>query len=76
MSKKKRKLRTDFRKNREARARDKRFDRDVADVDSPTHDAPRDERVSGKGDISRRRTLAGGEIVHDDAGPLVLPDIC
>jgi len=75
MSKKKRKLRADFRKNREARARDKRVDREVNDVDTTAADAPRSERVSGKGDISRRRTLAGGEIVKDDAGALVLPDI-
>lgn len=75
MSKKKRKLRADFRKNRETRARDKRVDREVNDVDTTAADAPRSERVSGKGDISRRRTLAGGEIVKDDAGALVLPDI-
>ena len=31
-------------------------------------DAPHGERVSGKGDISRKRTVAGGEIVEDDAG--------
>jgi ribosome biogenesis GTPase len=75
MSKKKRKLRTDFRKNRETRARDKRFDRDLADSESPSVDAPRGERISGKGDISRKRTLAGGEIIEDDAGVHVLPDI-
>jgi ribosome biogenesis GTPase len=75
MSKKKRKLRADFRKNREARARDKRFDRDLANADSSADDAPRAERISGKGDISRKRTLAGGEIIEDDAGTHVLPDI-
>jgi ribosome biogenesis GTPase len=75
MSKKKRKVRADFRKNREARARDKRFHRDLNDAESSSIDAPRGERVSGKGDISRKRTLAGGEIVEDDAGTLVLPDI-
>lgn len=74
MSRKKPKVRADFRKNREARAREKDFTRELADSESPV-DAPRDERVSGKGDISRKRTLAGGEIVEDDAGTLVLPDI-
>jgi ribosome biogenesis GTPase len=74
MSQKKRKVRADFRKNREARARGRDFSRELADSDSPA-DAPRAERVSGKGDISRKRTLAGGEIVEDDAGKLVLPDI-
>jgi ribosome biogenesis GTPase len=71
MSKKKRKLRTDFRKNREARARDKRFGEDSERV----LDAPARERVSGKGDIARKRTVAGAEIVEDDAGTMVLPDV-
>jgi ribosome biogenesis GTPase len=75
MSKKKRKVRADFRKNREARARDKhRVDR-LADGDSREVDAPRAERVSGKGDIARKRTVAGAEIVEDDAGTVVLPDV-
>jgi ribosome biogenesis GTPase len=75
MSKKKRKVRADFRKNREARAREKNLGRELADAESAAIDAPRGERVSGKGHISRKRTLAGGEIVEDDAGTLVLPDI-
>ncbi len=69
-----RKFRADFRKNREARAREKDFSRELADSESPV-DAPRGERISGKGDISRKRTLAGGEVVEDDAGTLVLPEI-
>ena len=72
MSNKKRKVRADFRKNREARARDKRGAR-YLDEDAPSADAPLVERVSGKGHISRRRTIAGGEIVEDDAGTKVLP---
>lgn len=74
MSRKKRKVRADFRKNREARARDKKFDAGRVESDSLA-DAPRGERVSGKGDISRKRTLAGGEIIEDDAGTMVLPDV-
>jgi ribosome biogenesis GTPase / thiamine phosphate phosphatase len=71
MSRKKRKLRTDFRKNREAPARDKRIDRDsVRSIDSP-----HGERVSGKGHISRKRTVAGAEFVEDDAGTHVLPEV-
>jgi len=75
MSKKKRKVRADFRKNREARARDKNFGRELNDTESSAVDAPFAERMSGKGDISRKRTVAGGEIVEDDAGTLVLPDV-
>jgi ribosome biogenesis GTPase len=75
MSKKKRKVRADFRKNREVRARDKNVAHDLEDAESPAIDAPRGERISGKGHISRKRTLAGGEIVEDDAGTMVLPDV-
>jgi ribosome biogenesis GTPase len=71
MSSKKRKVRAEFRKNREARAREKRIGAD----DDRALDAPRIERVSGKGAISRKRTIAGGEVVEDDAGTLVLPDV-
>src|SRR4051794_29951700 len=74
MSPKKRKVRADFRKNRVARARDKNFNRELADSNSPV-DAPHGERVSGKGDISRKRTVAGGEIVEDDAGTRMMPDV-
>jgi ribosome biogenesis GTPase len=75
MSKKKKgKLRTDFRKNRGARARQKDFSRELAGSDSPV-DAPHEERVSGKGEISRKRTLAGGEVVDDESGMHVLPDV-
>src|SRR5262245_44463037 len=74
MSSKKRKVRTDFRKNREARARDKRVADTRADDDSTAADAPRLERVSGKGHISRKRTVAG-EVVEDEAGVRMLPDV-
>ncbi|HVT28017.1 MAG TPA: ribosome small subunit-dependent GTPase A [Lacipirellulaceae bacterium] len=75
MSRKKRKVRADFRKNREARAREKHLVEGLADEESLAADAPLAERVSGKGDISRKRTIAGGEIVEDDAGTLVLPEV-
>jgi ribosome biogenesis GTPase / thiamine phosphate phosphatase len=75
MSKKKRKPRTDFRKNREVRARDKNIRHDPADVNSRTLDAPQRERVSGKGVISRKRTVAGADIFEDDAGVHVLPEV-
>src|SRR5438874_746410 len=74
MAKKKGKLRTDFRKNRGARPRAKDFSRELAGSDSPV-DAPHGERISGKGDISRKRTLAGGEVIEDETGTHVLPDV-
>ncbi|HEX5471499.1 MAG TPA: ribosome small subunit-dependent GTPase A [Lacipirellulaceae bacterium] len=72
---KKRKVRADFRKNREARARNKHHIERLVDEESLAVDAPSSERISGKGDISRKRTIAGGEIIEDDAGTLVLPDV-
>jgi ribosome biogenesis GTPase len=74
MAHKKRKIRADFRKNREARARDKRVDAALGD-DPRAIDAARSERVTGKGHISRKRTIAGGEIVEDETGVLVLPEV-
>lgn len=75
MSHKKRKVRTDFRKNREVRARDKHRHQQLTDEESAAAEGPRVERVSGKGQISRKRTVAGAEVVEDDAGTLVLPEI-
>jgi ribosome biogenesis GTPase len=72
---KKRKLRADFRKNREVRARDKHRLERLADEDTAADDVLRSERISGKGDISRKRTVAGAEVVEDDTGTLVLPSV-
>jgi ribosome biogenesis GTPase len=67
------KFRTEFRKNREVRTRDndvtRRFDTGEAE------DLDLRERVSGKGKLSRKRTLAGGEVVDDDSGMHVLPEV-
>src|SRR3989304_8038141 len=65
MSKKK-KIRADFRKNRGVRARStgwtKHFDRDDFSEDQIV----RSERVSGKGDLTRRRTVLSEEIQTED----------
>jgi ribosome biogenesis GTPase / thiamine phosphate phosphatase len=71
--KKKGKLRTDFRKNREVRARDKRVDHEQGGDDRI--DVVRSERLSGKGRFSRKRTLAGGEVFEDETGKHVMPDV-
>src|SRR3954466_12473864 len=75
MARKKRKVRADFRKNREARAREKHRPENLGEHDIEAADAPFGERVSGKGYISRKRTVAGGEMVEDDAGTKMMPDI-
>lgn len=69
MSAKKRKYRAELRKHHESRTRRKDLTRDAAE------DEATGERVSGKGDLTRKRTLAGAEIVEDVSGKLVLPEI-
>ena len=74
MSGKKRKVRTDFRKNREVRARDKNIARQLSEDDIAAADAPRGERISGKGNLSRKRTVVDAELVEGEAGTMVLPE--
>lgn len=75
MSRKKRKVRADFRKNREVRTRDKQGIHRLLDENSSAANAPQGERISGKGDISRKRTVAGGEMIVDESGTWMLPDV-
>lgn len=72
MASKKRKLRANFRKNHQSRVRRNDL--------TATHDETGDshlagERVSGKGGLTRKKTIAGGEVVEDASGSVVLPDI-
>lgn len=72
--KKGRKTRADFRKNRSVRTRQsdwtRRFHGEGLDEDA----APREERISGKGELARRRTVIASETVpsEDDALPVRL----
>jgi ribosome biogenesis GTPase len=72
----KRKIRADFRKNRTARQRStdltRRFERE--DYDDQL-DEPREERISGKGELTRKRTVIGTQSDADAAGFAVQPDI-
>src|SRR5262249_25310745 len=76
MSKDKRKIRADFRKNRTPRQRSsdltRRFERE--DYDQQL-DEPRAERISGKGELTRRRTVVGRETDDESAGFSVFPEI-
>lgn len=58
---KKKKIRVDFRKNREARRREQNLTRDLAE-DELAADLDSSERISGKGQIARRRTIVGVEV--------------
>jgi ribosome biogenesis GTPase len=75
MSRKGRKLRTELRKNREVRTRDKDLTRRVERDSLEAVEDSRSERISGKGRLTRKRTVAGGEIVEDASGVIVLPDV-
>ncbi len=61
MAKKKSKIRATFRKNREARARDGDFTRRFAQDEEETENVRQSERISGKGDLTRKRTILADE---------------
>ncbi|HUG94147.1 MAG TPA: ribosome small subunit-dependent GTPase A [Planctomycetaceae bacterium] len=69
-SRAKRKLRVAFKKNRERRARQTDLTRELRGQPDALDDRAADERVSGKGALTRYRTVrgetgAGGELVRD-----------
>lgn len=73
---KKKKIRADFRKNRTPRPRSDEWTRQFQSQSSEQADAPRDERVSGKGELTRKRTVMGAEhAVADESGFQVLLDV-
>ncbi len=73
MARKKKKLRTSFRKNREVRTRENDLTKQYGE--DAVEDHATGERISGKGKLTRKRTVAGAEIVEDEAGTYVLPEI-
>ncbi len=75
MARKKRKIRTDFRKNREVRVRRGDLTRDFCDHGFEQTDPELTERVSGKGAISRKRTVVGEAIDEQEQGLSVLPEV-
>ncbi len=74
MSAKKKKIRAEFRKNRTSRARQGDWTRKFADrAAGDTDETPRDERLSGKGELTRKRVVVTDETVDGDAAaPVVL----
>jgi ribosome biogenesis GTPase len=71
---KKKQLRADFRKNRADRARQGDLTRKFHDPEAED-DGPREERVSGKGDLTRKRTVRGVEAADGRKGLDVLLDV-
>ncbi|NLX56038.1 MAG: ribosome small subunit-dependent GTPase A [Planctomycetaceae bacterium] len=67
--KKQRKIRTEFRKRHNTRARDGDITRQYAREDLEKQElAPQIERVSGKGDLTRKRTVRGAVAADPDSG--------
>ncbi|HEV2968756.1 MAG TPA: ribosome small subunit-dependent GTPase A [Pirellulales bacterium] len=75
MAKKNKKIRTDFRKNRGSRPRTGDLTRSFSTDDEQRLDAPRDERISGKGELTRKRTVIGQEADADQGGFAVRPEV-
>ncbi|MGL4511900.1 MAG: ribosome small subunit-dependent GTPase A [Lacipirellulaceae bacterium] len=76
MAKKPSKIRTQFRRNHDAVTRDNSLTREYRSGGDETHgDADLHQRVSGKGRLTRKRTIAGGEVVEGAEGAMVLPAI-
>ncbi len=63
--KKSRKIRVDFRKNRSSRTRDGNLTRQYEEHGFEDESGPSEERISGKGELSRHRTVVGETL---DAG--------
>jgi ribosome biogenesis GTPase len=75
MSKKKPKLRTEFRKRHESRTRQRDLTKDYEAQDLQEDSLVQSERVSGKGELTRKRTIVGAQSVDDDSGFAVHLDI-
>jgi len=75
MGKKKKKLRAELRKNRTVRTRSKDLTRRFDSNSEAVEDLETNQSVSGKGELTRKRTLVGAEIAEDASGAIVLPAI-
>ncbi|HZZ73448.1 MAG TPA: ribosome small subunit-dependent GTPase A [Pirellulales bacterium] len=75
MAKRQNKIRTEFRKNRTPKARAKEVARGYLRGEEHQDAQQRDERVSGKGELTRKRTVVGEAADVERGGLGVLPDI-
>jgi len=69
---KKRKIRAEFRKNRTPRARQGDLTREYRDTGLEDDESVQMERVSGKGELTRKRTVIGAELADEDTGGLAV----
>ena len=73
--KKRKKIRAEFRKNRSKRSRRSDLTRQYEDHGFEADETLHSERVSGKGDLSRKRTIVVSEDSTESEGGLIVPDI-
>jgi ribosome biogenesis GTPase len=75
MAGKKKKLRADFRKNRNVRTRDTDLTRKYEQHGFEDSADPQSERISGKGELTRKRTIVGQASADDETGLSVSLDV-
>ncbi len=76
VNKKKRKMRAQFRKGHDTRKRTRDFTRQFSRDDTVQHEEmARSERISGKGTLTRKRTILGAATTSDEAGLSVKLDV-
>lgn len=73
--KKKSKIRAEFRKSHQTRTRQGNLTREFQEHGFEQQDTERGERVSGKGQLTRKRTIVGAEVTEDETGLLVHLDV-
>lgn len=72
---KKNKLRADFRKNRQPRTRQNDLTREFNRQDEQLDESRSGERISGKGELTRKRTIVGSESAADRTGFAVAREV-
>lgn len=70
--KKNRKVRTEFRKNREVRTREGDLTRDYEEHGFTDDESAQSERISGKGDLTRQRTVIASDVVEGESGQVIV----
>ncbi len=75
MAKKQKKIRAGFRKNRGPRSRITDWTRQFESHGFDQEDTSTGERVTGKGELTRKRTVLGVEVDEEATGFRVLPDV-
>ncbi|REJ65302.1 MAG: ribosome small subunit-dependent GTPase A [Planctomycetota bacterium] len=73
--KKKKKIRAEFRKNREVRTRERGLEQQFEEHGFAEDDSSREERISGKGELSRKRTVVGETVESEEGGVELLPEV-